>query len=262
MLLGGLCFLTACSSSSDFSIEELTSIIQDLDDVTLPEKTIIALGEATHGNKELNNLKLSVFQKLVDQQDARVFALEGDIGASRKINDYISAGEGRAEEVVKEIGFAIYRTQEIVDLLEWIRSFNESRELSDQIRFYGYDMQRYDNSKEELFDILERSLPELAEEYKRFLDGFTNDTMYDLDAGIVKETIEGIEELNSEIKNQKDLIIEKTSEKEFVLAQQYSEAIKQNSELRIADKDYGTICDRFMAENVIWIWIQLNLTQV
>lgn len=253
VVLGCIWLLAGCSSSLDISIEEFIPVIQQLNEIAYPQKTIIALGEATHGNKELTKLKLSVFQKLVEQQNIRVFALEGDIGGCQKVNDYIRGGEGTAELAVSEIGFAIYRTKEMVDLVEWMRSFNDSREATDQIRFYGYDMQRYDNSKEKLFSILARSVPELGKEYAYLLDEFTDSTMYDLDLNIVKSTIVEIEKLNTYINEQRDIIVSRTSEIEFDLARQYAECIRQNSELRIADKDYGTIRDEFMANNVSWI---------
>lgn len=253
VVLGCILILTGCSSSLDISIEELDPVIQQVNEVTYPKKTIIALGEATHGNKELTELKLLIFQNLVEQQDIRVFALEGDMGGCQKVNEYIQGGEGTAEQAVFEIGFAIYQTEEMVDLVEWMRSFNSTREASDQIRFYGYDMQRYDNSREKLLNILEKSTPELSKEYTDLLDGFTDETMYELDPNIVKSTIVEIEKLNTYINEQRDIIISRTSKLEFDLALQYAECIKQNSELRLADKDYGTIRDEFMANNVSWI---------
>lgn len=46
------------------------------DDIVIPEgKRIIALGEATHGNKEFQELKLNVFKKLVEENGVRAFVI-------------------------------------------------------------------------------------------------------------------------------------------------------------------------------------------
>ncbi len=56
--LGTLLLLSACSP-------------KPIDKIRYPDKKIIALGEATHGNKEFTELKLKVFQQLVEQKQVR-----------------------------------------------------------------------------------------------------------------------------------------------------------------------------------------------
>lgn len=253
MTIGCFGFTVGCSSIGSIEVKEVLPIIQRIDEVSYPQKTIIALGEATHGNKEFTQLKLQVFKQLVEQQNIRVFALEGDMGGCRKVNDYIQGGKGTAEQAASEIGFAIYHTQEMVDLIEWMRLFNEDKPESEKIRFYGYDMQRYDNSKSELLKILNNSAPELNQQYASTLNKLTDDTMYDLDKDTVKTVISELETLNNHLEEQRDTIILATSEMEFILAQQYAECIRQNSELRLADSGYGTKRDSYMADNVEWI---------
>lgn len=252
-IIGCIMLFSGCSESAQISSKEISSIISQLDEIYYPQKRIIALGEATHGNKEFTQLKLSVFKQLIEQHDMRVFVIEGDMGGSSKVNSYIQGDEMTAEQAVSEIGFAIYRTQEMANIVEWMRSFNNGREPSDQIRFYGYDMQRFDNSKEELFSILDKGAPELSKEYTSLLDNITDETMYDLGSDTVDSAIKDMERLNTIMNEQKEAIEGLTSEMEFVLAQQYAKCIKQNLELRISDKDYGTIRDAYMAENVEWI---------
>ncbi|QTH44423.1 erythromycin esterase family protein [Cohnella sp. LGH] len=269
--LGSLLLMTACSSkptesdstaistaitpipSTAISAEQLLPAIQPIDQIRYPDKKIIALGEATHGNKEFTELKLQVFQQLVEQKQVRAFAIEGDMGGSAKVNAYIQGGAGTAEEAVSEIGFAIYRTQEMAELAKWMRSFNEGREPADRIRFYGYDMQRYDNNKEQLLSILNNSVPELGKEYASVLTEFTDATMNDLDSALVQSTFSHLESLNRRLDEQQEVIIAALSEEQFLWAQQYAEGLKQNTELRLAGKKYGTVRDAYMADNVEWI---------
>ena len=95
-------------------LEEFAAYAGQISEITIPENTrIIALGEATHGNREFQQLKLDVFQIMVEQYGVRAFAFEGDYGGCEVVNRYIHGGEGTAKEAAAAIGFAIYRTGEI-----------------------------------------------------------------------------------------------------------------------------------------------------
>lgn len=105
-----------------------------------------ALGEATHGNAKFQRLKLDVFQILVERYGVRAFALEGDFGGCEAVNRYIHGGAGTAADAAAAIGFAIYRTQEMEDLIAWMQSYNETAKPGEDLCFYGFDMQRYEYS--------------------------------------------------------------------------------------------------------------------
>lgn len=61
-----------CADTTEFA-----QYAEQVEDLKIPEKTkIVALGEASHGNAEFQQLKLSVFQNLVENAGIRAFALE------------------------------------------------------------------------------------------------------------------------------------------------------------------------------------------
>ena len=75
MRLGGF------STGEAANVEAFQKYAQPVEKLTIPEgKKIIALGEATHGNAEFQQLKLDVFRKMVEDYHVRVFALDGDFG--------------------------------------------------------------------------------------------------------------------------------------------------------------------------------------
>ncbi len=113
---------------------------------------VVALGEATHGNAEFQQLKLDVFKTLVEKYGVRAFALEGDYGGCEAVNRYIHGSKGAAEEAAAAIGFTIYRTKEMADLIEWMRKYNETAAEGEDLRFYGFDMQFYENSYKYLLE--------------------------------------------------------------------------------------------------------------
>ena len=122
---------------------ELAAYAQEIEDITVPEGIrIVALGEATHGNVEFQQLKLEVFEVLVERYGVRAFALEGDCGGCEAVNRYIHGGPGTAEDAAASIGFTIYRTDEMVELIEWMHDYNETAAPGDDLRFYGFDMQQ------------------------------------------------------------------------------------------------------------------------
>jgi len=122
-------------------------------DITIPDSVrIIGLGEATHGNAEFQQLKLDVFKLMVEKYGVRAFALEGDYGGCEAVNRYIHGGPGTAQEAAAAIGFPIYRTKEMAQLIDWMRNYNATAKEGEDLRFYGFDMQLYENSYKYLLE--------------------------------------------------------------------------------------------------------------
>ena len=123
---------------------EFAKYAAPVSELTVPEEAkIIALGEATHGNAEFQQLRLEVFQLAVQQYGVRAFALEADCGCCETVNRYIHGGDGTAEQAAAALGFQIYRTDETAQLLRWMRTYNEQAAEGADLRFYGFDMQRF-----------------------------------------------------------------------------------------------------------------------
>lgn len=122
-------------------------------DITIPDSVrIIGLGEATHGNAEFQQLKLDVFKLMVEKYGVRAFALEGDYGGCEAVNRYIHGGPGTAQKAAAAIGFPIYRTKEMAQLIDWMRNYNATAKEGEDLRFYGFDMQLYERSYQYLLE--------------------------------------------------------------------------------------------------------------
>ena len=145
MALAALVFMRfgGFGTGENVNPEEFLAYAEPVENITVPESAkIIALGEATHGNAEFQQLKLEVFKQLVKKNGVRAFALEGDYGGCEQVNRYIHGGEGTAQEAAAAIGFSIYRTEEMAELISYMRQYNESALEGEDLRFYGFDMQR------------------------------------------------------------------------------------------------------------------------
>ena len=76
-------------------INEFEKYAVTVEDISIPEQAkIVALGEATHGNKEFQQLKLDVFKIMVEDYGIRAFSLESDYGGCETVNRYIHGGDG------------------------------------------------------------------------------------------------------------------------------------------------------------------------
>ena len=123
-------------------IKEVQAEMKPLSAEYIPENiSILSIGEAAHGCKEMQELKLSVFKEMVEKRGFTAFALEADYGECAEINRYVQGGEGSAEEMVQKFAFPIYHTKEMAELISWMREWNASAPEEKKVRFYGFDMQ-------------------------------------------------------------------------------------------------------------------------
>ena len=227
--------------------EEFAKYAASVDDITIPEHTqIVALGEATHGNAEFQQLRLDVFQVMVEKYDIRAFALEGDYGGCEVVNRYIHGGSGTAEEAASAIGFAIYRTEEMADLFLWMRTYNETAEPGQDICFYGFDMQRQEYNYQFLLEAAKNSDVN-TDELEKIWD--MDKKEYSEDYSLQQRT-----EIITSVKNE---LIQK-DEQQNAHAIHFADILLQNIELgkHMEDASLIGVRDELMAQNVEWILTQ------
>jgi erythromycin esterase-like protein len=101
---------------------------------------LLALGEPTHGEDVLLELRNDLFRQLVEQERYRTIAIESDCMMGLVVDDYVTSGTGTLDEVM-ERGFshewgAFPANRELV---RWMRAYNDGRPASQQLRFAGFD---------------------------------------------------------------------------------------------------------------------------
>jgi len=102
---------------------------------------VIGLGEAAHGTREFFRLKHRLIRYLVERQEVRLFGLEANFAETLALDRYVRYGEGDPEEALADVYFWTWNTEELLALVEWLRAFNDGREVGDRVRFYGFDAQ-------------------------------------------------------------------------------------------------------------------------
>lgn len=249
-----LCISLFAGCSTNTPQLDNSSFNYDISSITVPDTVrIVGLGEASHGASELQQLKADVFKALVVNNNCRVFAIEGDFGGCAKVDEYIHGGPGTAEEAVAQIGFRIYRTQELADLVKWMREYNQTAAESEELHFLGFDMQRYDNNKSFLMSYLENAAPHLAKEYESKFADLTDEKMYDLKDASLASAESDISALISAMSKN---IAESEQDTSFDFAMQCAQSMLGNTQLRRNSTQYNTLRDAAMKNSVDWICSQ------
>ena len=206
--------------------------------------SILSIGEAAHGCKEMQELKLSVFKEMVEKRGFTAFALEADYGECAEINRYIEGGEGSAEEMVQKFAFPIYHTKEMAELISWMREWNESAPEEKKIRFYGFDMQDPEGSYDFLKDYSLSHKLTTEEEFSKNLDCIKGEN-FSLNATNAEGVIAFLDSLKEKV--------EKSSEEENKDKQDFLmelNTVRQAAETWLSKEDSSVLRDRDMEENV------------
>lgn len=158
--------------SQETTVYPLTINKQDLTEQLLPlkdlfsSKSIIGMGEATHGSREFFQIKNGVFQWLVNNCNYRVFGIEATYGGCCYINDFVKSGEGNIDSVMVYLDFWTWQTEEVRDLILWIKDYNAQAEQLDKISFYGFDMQNFYSPVQYLNDYAKKYFSEQYDKIK------------------------------------------------------------------------------------------------
>ncbi len=244
--------LTGCGGpGGQFPNMEL--VHEDISKIVVPDEVLVAgLGEASHGVKEYQDMKAEVFKALVKNNGCRTFIIEGDFGNALKVDSYIHGGEGTAQEAAAQIGFRIYRTKEMEELLSWMRDYNETAPEGEDLHFYGMDMQQADSSKEYLFGVLDRTAPQLGAEYREKLNFLNDDDMFNINGNSFQQGMAYAEKLIHEVDLLKETIESGFGRETFEFARECAGNLYKCCDIRKSDMEYNRVRDRYMAEKVEW----------
>src|SRR5688500_13062576 len=195
---------------------------------------IVALGEATHGTHEFLQLKHRMLETLVREMGFTVLAIEASAPDAAVVNDYVLHGKGDAETAVAGLDFWAWRTSEVVEVIRWMRAWNEDARHTTKLRIHGFDMQNPSASVDALRKYLRRVDPELAHSAGSF------------DA----DTLDAVER---RLRDYRDSYAAKSSQVEWIWARRQIDLIRQGAELLRVSARAFEVRDRWMAANVKWI---------
>jgi erythromycin esterase len=139
---------------------------------------IVSLGEATHGTREFFKLKHRLFEFCVAELGFTMLGIEASFPESLVVNAYVLDGVGNAADALAGMRYWIWDTEEVLDLIEWMRWWNANN--ARKVKFYGFVTAYPAVAALGLVDFLERVAPELAAACKTELAPLTSDFTADL----------------------------------------------------------------------------------
>jgi erythromycin esterase len=124
---------------------------------------IVALGEATHGSREIFQMKHRFLEYLVEKQGFSVFAIEANQPECRAVNDYVLTGKGTAKEALAGIYFWTWNTEEVLAMIEWMRAYNADAKHKTKVQFTGFDMQTSHVAHANVAAAVKKAVPDRAD---------------------------------------------------------------------------------------------------
>lgn len=107
------------------------------------ESSVVALGENSHGSSEIYKMKERLIRYMAENMGFDIFSIEANMPESYRLNTYIHKRQGSPEQLLRGMGMWIWDSQEMLSLVEWMRTFNQ---FDGKIAFTGFDMQSTDES--------------------------------------------------------------------------------------------------------------------
>ena len=126
---------------------------------------IVALGEATHGTREFFQLKHRLIEFLATQKGFTIFSIEANMPEAYRLNDFVRNGAGDPKQLLKGMYFWTWDTEEVLDLILWMREFNRSGK--GRIEFTGFDMQTPNVSMELVRGFVKQNEPPYLDSLNR-----------------------------------------------------------------------------------------------
>jgi erythromycin esterase len=219
---------------------------------------IVALGEATHGTREFFQLKHRLLEFLVVEMGFTTFAIEANWPESLAVNDYVLHGRGDPATVLAGLRFWTWNTEEVLDLIHWMRQYNAHSAHKAKVRFVGFDAQFTALAATTIKGYLSRVDSAFAAAIAPRLALFEKEsrdysTLSEADVDVLHSTAQDLVE---RLRAEEQTYVARSSLQEWRLNCQHACILRQVDEQRRAGDDEKTRYmsrDKAMAENVAWI---------
>lgn len=136
------------------------------------DKSLILMGEATHGTHEFYETRVEITKRLILDQGLQAIAVEADWPAAYRVNRYVN-GLGRDTTAHEALGdfrrfpLWMWRNTVILEFVDWLREYDASQPAEQRVGFYGLDMYSLYESIAAVLEYLDRVDPEAAREARR-----------------------------------------------------------------------------------------------
>lgn len=219
---------------------------------------IVALGEATHGTHEFFEMKHRMLRFLVEEMGFNTFAIEANWPEANLVNDYVQTGKGDPAELLSGLYFWTWDTQEVLDMIRWMRAHNENPGDTPLVSFFGFDMQFYKMAMDNVVAYLEQVDPDRAAQTTELYHCFRQYSDRELIYAHLSEEIRtacraNLQTVYDQLSQQQSDYEARSSPEEFAWALQNARIVLQAEDDYVAEEKGLPLRDRYMAENVAWL---------
>ncbi|WP_433946875.1 erythromycin esterase family protein [Paenibacillus sp. SN-8-1] len=138
-----------------FNQNRLSHLVEHIGDTRY-----VLLGEASHGTSEYYKIRAELTKQLIMEKGIRFIAVEGDWPSCYTLNRYVKGYEGcgdNAAEAMRDFTrwpTWMWANYEMIELAEWLRSYNEDKSDDEKVGFYGIDVYSLWESMDEILKYL------------------------------------------------------------------------------------------------------------
>ena len=233
--------------------------LQGLRDV-VGDARLVLLGEPTHGNREVFQLKHRMVEFLVEEMGFNVFAFETPMPESFDVDAYVSDGVGDAASALAAAHVSPFDSDEVANMLRWMRRHNATS--AQPLTFYGFDVQSPERAAAGTLAYLDRVDPALASTARAgfghlaipFSDPDMGGYRPILDRDSDADVQEALAAVQAAFDANREAWAIATGADDWTVARQHARVLGQWVEAnRDGGRRYGAVRDSSMAENIRWI---------
>lgn len=227
---------------------------------TLGDARVIAMGEATHGSREIFQLKHRLLEYLVAERGVTIFGFEAGYGEARDVDAYVQGRPGDGDRAIAGLGYWPWMTEEVVDLVEWMRRWNRTH--AQKVHFVGFDMQVPDRALRDTLAYLRAVDPGEAPRFEASLQPATSRyDFFTVDPEAYDAMRIEAEALLALLDDRAALYRARSSDAAFTEHRQLARVVVQSLAMTYADFtgdewEGSNVRDAAMADNVEWLLAQ------
>ena len=125
------------------------------------EARLVLLGEATHGSREFYQARGAITRRLVEHHGFNIVAVEADWPDAARIDHYVrhAAPRPKRDEAFTRFPTWMWRNEEVMEFVSWLRAYNETRSPDQRTGFHGLDVYSLGASIQSVLEYLDRVDP-------------------------------------------------------------------------------------------------------
>ncbi|MEO9485666.1 MAG: erythromycin esterase family protein [Ekhidna sp.] len=221
----------------------------------LSNSQIVGLGEGTHGTAEFYDFKNYLFRKLVENLAFKAIVFEIPWGNALVIDDFVTKGIGTADQVVDQSYYWTYDTEEVRELVQWMRDYNLGLVESEKIHFVGCDPQG-NSFKEEtdiILDYLNTHMPSAVSDVTSYYSQLPQSDLfnYSTQTEFHQNNIAGVQMAHDLLVDHKEELLLSSTSYDYEVTLMAAHVVKERESI-YRTSDFGERRDELMAEYSEW----------